>query len=549
MAYPNDRFDDHGKLSYTRTVLYGCEAFEVVACEWNKQSVSALHNHGWSQCVVLVQEGCFENHAEFGLKTEVKLIEPGQVIVTPIGVEHEIRCMTEVGKTLHVYLPRITALDSQGHFSSPTLAELRERIDVELKTESATWGQVDQALNRISENAVSTHSPFFMNQLFSGIFPESMAAETVASRLRTTMATFEASPTFTAIELEIVEKLGELIGWPSGARDGIGVPGGSAANFMAVHCARQKRVPEFRKRGSQGERFKIYSSSAAHYSLQKACLATGLGTDALTQVSVDARGRMNPEELSRLIELDINRGHIPLMVCATAGTTVLGAFDPIDSLADICERFAVWLHVDGAWGGPALFAEKARGLVKGIERADSMTFDAHKLFGASLTTSFFLTKQQGILLAANDVAGGEYIFHSNEVVQDRGRMSWQCGRGPDALSFWTVWKNNGTAGLGKFVEHLFDIRNECVEWIKSVPRLKLIAEPEYLNICVRIEAPTGSTDANWSMKVREELKSQNIAFVNFSSDENGSFLRLILANPKISTSHVKSILLAALKVQ
>jgi glutamate/tyrosine decarboxylase-like PLP-dependent enzyme len=233
-------------------------------------------------------------------------------------------------------------------------------------------------------------------------------------------------------------------------------------------------------------------------------------------------------------------------VVATAGTTVLGAFDQITPVASICKKHGLWLHVDGAWGGPALFSKKLRHLVQGIELADSVTFDAHKLFGASLTSSFFLTKHSKILLEANDVSGGEYLFHSDDPALDRGKLSWQCGRKADAVSFWTIWKSLGTEGLGEFVDRLVTIREETLAWIRTQSRLELISDPEYLNICVRVAPPSGIVNRDWSKIVREQLKDQDKAMVNYSTDQNGSFLRLILAHPYLDFDHVRQILIWAL---
>lgn len=534
--------DSENKLSYKRQVLHTSEAFEVVRCEWQKGSVSALHTHGWSQCAILVEEGTFENRAEFGAKTELAVYEPGQLVRTPLGVHHEIQCLSSTGKTLHVYTPKIDATENQQFRLS--------KVDgLELESEPTRWNQVEDLLQQIERASVSTASPFFMNQLFSGVWPETLAATQTLARCRTTMATQEAAPIFTAVETEVVDKLGEVIGWPVEQRDGVGVPGGSAANFMAVHCARHQRVPEYRARGSNGERFQVYVSKESHYSLKKACMVTGLGTDALIEVDVDASGRMNPLALKQKITEGIAAGKIPLLVVATAGTTVLGAFDPIAPLADICREFGIWLHVDAAWGGPALFSEKARPLVAGVERADSVTFDAHKLFGASLTSSFFVTRHKGLLLAANDVSGGDYIFHASETTPDRGRLSWQCGRGADALNFWAIWKNLGSRGLGEFVDRLFAVREQSVKWIQTQSGLQLLHDPAYLNICVRVKAPPGVRDAkSWSRHVRERLKEENLALVNFSSDAEGPFLRLILANPRIEFAHIRTILEHAQKV-
>jgi glutamate/tyrosine decarboxylase-like PLP-dependent enzyme len=235
------------------------------------------------------------------------------------------------------------------------------------------------------------------------------------------------------------------------------------------------------------------------------------------------------------------------MVVATAGTTVLGAFDPIAEIANVCEHRKVWLHVDAAWGGPALFSKACRSLVEGIERADSVCFDAHKLFGANLTCAFFLTRHSGLLLDANDVAGGDYLFHADKSRTDLGRLSWQCGRRPDAFTFWALWKSHGTAGLGEFVDRLIQIRTECVDWILVQDRLELVSSPSFLNICVRVTAPSGQAD--WSLRVREALIEQNLAMVNYSQNADGPFLRLILAHPYLETQNVTQILEWALALR
>ena len=133
------------------------------------------------------------------------------------------------------------------------------------------------------------------------------------------------------------------------------------------------------------------------------------------------------------------------------------------------------------------------------------------------------------VIEANDVVGGDYIFHTDVATTDRGRVSWQCGRGADSLAFWALWKNNGAEGLGTFVDRLFTLRDEAVRWIQQQPRLELVSNPTYLNICVRILPPdTADFDAHWSRKAREELIADNCAMVNFARDSKGSFLRLIL---------------------
>lgn len=532
--------------NYQRTILHQSDSYEVVQIEWNQNDITPYHNHGWSQCLVMVEDGLFENILDTGLKSEVQILEKGQVLNTPVAARHEMRCLSARGKTFHIYTPKIIQRPEAGIFKINSLEKLKPHLQL---SQSTPLDSVREILEMIRQHSITTDSPFFMNQLFSGILPQMLMAEDLISQTKTTLATYEASPAFSTIETEVIESLGQLIGWPQGHRDGVSVPGGSAANFMAIHCARHKKFPEMKKTGMNGQKLKVFVSAESHYSFKKACVALGLGSDQLVVVPVDQQGRMSPAALEQLILENIENGFVPLMVSATAGTTVLGVFDPIDELSKICKKHHIWLHVDGAWGGPVLFSEKSRYLVQGIDQADSVTFDAHKLFGASLTCSFFLTQRTGILLEANDVSGGDYLFHSENPTLDRGKFSWQCGRKADAVSFWTIWKNTGTVGLGSFVDRLGAVRDEILPWIENQSRLKLISKPEYLNVCIRITPPNNSADPkNWSQKVREVLKEKNLAMVNYSTDQEGTFLRLILAHPYLKGDHVKQILQWALDV-
>jgi glutamate/tyrosine decarboxylase-like PLP-dependent enzyme len=539
--------DTNKPLSYQRKILYQTDFFEIISIDWTNISLSAMHSHGWSQCLVLVEEGVFENILNFGCKVETQVLEAGQVLSTPVGAKHEVRCLSAKGRTLHVYTPKINDPTEAGTFKVSSIESLQP--DLEL-AEPTSIGSLKKIMAAIRQHSISTYSPYFMNQLFAGVFPQMLLAEELIAQSKTTLATYEASPAFSAIEAEVVEALGEVIGWSKGARDGVCVPGGSAANFMAIHCARQKRFPDNKKKGMSGTQYKVYVSSEAHYSFKKACVVLGLGTDNLVQVPVDSEGRMQANLLEQLMVEHHQQGAIPLFVSATAGTTVLGAFDPIDELSIVCKKYGAWLHVDGAWGCPVIFSKQLRGLVRGIELADSFTFDAHKLLGADLTCSFFLTQHVGLLLEANDVSGGDYLFHANDQFIDRGKLSWQCGRKAEAVSFWTIWKSLGTEGLGQFVDRLIGVRDQSLAWAKTQSRLELVADPQYLNLCLRVIPPHTNIDlADWSKKVRESLKEKNQAMVNYSTDANGSFLRLILVHPYLQFEHVKQILEWALEVE
>ncbi len=511
--------------------------------EWKKGQSTGLTPIFVNRTYFKVLNGSFEEELDLGFKIERRTWTAPESFTVPAGARHQLKCVSEMGtiwqSAPNHKMPTPAQFASAAPFSDSNFLHLGQAHSID---------QVEDHLQQIHQDSVTVASPYFMNQLFTGVSAQMLLAEEIIARTRTTLATQEASPLLTEIELRIVESLCEKLGWPTGKRDGLGVPGGSAANLMALHCARHRRFPEIKQEGFSGQKLKVFISEEAHYSFQKAAITLGLGMNQLVFVQVNSDGKMNAQDLEQKIKHCIQEGSTPLMIGATAGTTVLGAFDAIDPLADLAAEYNLWLHVDGAWGGPAVFSSKTKHLLKGVERADSFTFDAHKLLGAGLTCSFFLTKHPKILLDANDVSGGDYLFHDADPSLDRGKSSLQCGRRADAVNFWALWRNLGDHGIGDFIDRLISIRQQSLEWVKRQPRLELIAEPEFLNLCVRVLPPSPEMNIKgWSKVVRNQLKEKNLAFVNYSANDQGTFLRLILAHPFLEFRHIQDILLWALQ--
>ncbi len=510
-----------------------------------------MHHHGWSDCFVLIQAGSFRERMQSGFDQSERTCVQGDVIHTYPSAKHDLLCTSDRAQTVHVYTPPIKKELATGTYSRNSADHFLDAVSIGVRETGISPEQFKNLLNSVRENSIPVESEYFMNQLFSGILPEALASQAIVAATKATLATFEASPVFTLAEREVVESLSRLLGWDAASSEGIAVPGGSAANFMSIHCARQMKFPDSRDEGNCGRKFRIFVSEDSHYSWKKACLALGLGLKAVVTVKADANGKLIPDDLEVKISQTLARGEVPLLAAATAGTTVTGAFDPIRSMSEICQHHELWLHVDGAWGGPVVFSKNARHLVDGIELADSLTFDAHKLLGANLTSSLFLTQHESILSEANNVAA-DYLFHDEDSTPDRGKLSWQCGRSADAFAFWSIWKRYGTDGIENFIDRQFDLKNKFVESIKNTPRLKLLHNPEFLNVCVQVLPPEGSEQdsINWSKRVRETLRSENKAMINYSTTAEGlTFLRFILANPNLHIEHLNEILHWSLSVR
>jgi glutamate/tyrosine decarboxylase-like PLP-dependent enzyme len=237
-------------------------------------------------------------------------------------------------------------------------------------------------------------------------------------------------------------------------------------------------------------------------------------------IEVDEQGRMLPATLAARLRADLDAGVRPVMINATAGTTVMGAFDPIAELADIAREHGVWIHVDGAWGGALLLlGEPARSeLFAGLERCDSLTWDAHKLMGVPLTCSV-------LLLEHHLGEDAEYLFQADTPALNPGLRSIQCGRRNDPLKLWAAWQRHGDAGYRARFERLLHLRDHVVAKIHAHPQLRMCHEPQCLNVC--FEMPGVSSE-----RLCNELNARGLAVVGHGRVNGRSTIRLVIANPE-----------------
>jgi glutamate/tyrosine decarboxylase-like PLP-dependent enzyme len=201
------------------------------------------------------------------------------------------------------------------------------------------------------------------------------------------------SPVLTLVEKYTAKRLANLFGFDGPHAGGISQSGGSAGNSTSIVIARNTLYPETKTQGLGNHRFTLFTSAHGHYSLEKAAQIFGFGSDSIISVPVDEEGKMIPSELDRLIKESKAKGQTPFYVNATAGTTVMGSFDPFNAIADICEAHGLWMHVDGSWGGAVVFnKELAAGRMDGLGRANSAVMCAHKMLGVPVSCSFLVGK-------------------------------------------------------------------------------------------------------------------------------------------------------------
>lgn len=317
-------------------------------------------------------------------------------------------------------------------------------------------------------------------------------------------------------------------------------------------------------------------------------MTSGIGRNNVISVSTNSVGQMIPEALeAEIIDAKL-RGQCPFFVNATAGTTVLGAFDPFQKIADICNRHKLWMHIDGSWGGSLIFtsaiAPSRRAACKGFDHADSITVNPHKMLGVPLLCSALMFKRRDDLLV--NAIDASYLYH-NEGVRDLGSGTLGCGRRADAFKLGLCWMYHGTQGFGNRVNRALEMANYFVERIRSHEQsvttmdeanmmgLKgsfelVLNRYEFTNVCFWYFPPKSSrcpldvkslrtTDAQKfytataqiTKRINRELKLQGKFMVDFASLELGDksnltrlppFWRLIINHPGIQKSDLNRLM-------
>jgi glutamate/tyrosine decarboxylase-like PLP-dependent enzyme len=257
----------------------------------------------------------------------------------------------------------------------------------------------DFIIEGLWQHQVHTPHPRYFGLFNPAPTTMSIAADTLVAAFNPQLAAWSHSPLAAEIEQHLVRAFGSRFGYDPSQTDGTFTSGGAEANHTALLTALTRKFPQFASAGLRGLAAQpvLYISSEGHHSFLKAARESGLGTDSIREVPVDDHLRMDVDILSSLITRDVRDGLAPFMIVATAGTTNAGVIDSFPDIADVAAREGLWFHVDAAWGGAAALVPKLRRLLDGIERADSITFDAHKWLSVPMGAGLYLTRHIEVL--------------------------------------------------------------------------------------------------------------------------------------------------------
>uniref|UniRef100_A0A8C2JD89 Glutamate decarboxylase 1 n=1 Tax=Cyprinus carpio TaxID=7962 RepID=A0A8C2JD89_CYPCA len=409
------------------------------------------------------------------------------------------------------------------------LLEGMEGFSLELCDQPESLEQILVDCRDTLKYGVRTGHPRFFNQLSSGLDIIGLAGEWLTSTANTNMFTYGIAPVFVLMEQLTLKKMREIIGWPNGEGDGIFSPGGAISNMYSVMVARYKHYPEVKIKGmTAAPRLVLFTSEHSHYSIKKASAVLGFGTENLILLRTDERGRVIPADLENKVIDAKQKGFVPMFVNATAGSTVYGAFDPINEIADICEKYSMWLHVDGAWGGGLLMSRKHRHKLNGIERANSVTWNPHKMMGVPLQCSAILVREKcSCCLTVCAI---------------------QCGRHVDIFKFWLMWKSKVCVHIHEIRTSAFDnvlLMNQSNAECKNL----IVWMPQHTNVCfwyippnLRL-LPDGEEKRQRLHRVAPKIKAMMMecgtTMVGYQPQgDKVNFFRMVISNPAVTRSDI-----------
>lgn len=440
-------------------------------------------------------------------------------------------------------LGRVIA-EAWASFDAPRAAEphldpaLAERFTAPLPDEP---GDLDVTLAdaaRVLDASVSPSRPLFLAYIGSTGLEIGVLASALAATYDANLATSAGGADL--VEQQALEWVAQFIGYP--VAEGAFTSGGMTSNLTALLAAREHAIPGARVNGLGGIQAAVYCSDEAHHSVIRGVETAGLGSSAVRRVQIDDQRRMRPGDLERLLEADLAAGVTPVAVVATTGTTLTGAVDPLEAIADVCERHGVWLHVDGAYGLPAAATATAAPLFAGLDRADSATLDAHKWLGVQKSCSVVMLRETGHLRAA---FGHEerYMLHEGDVANPVDR-TLEYSRPLNSLRLWMAFRVHGADQYRAWIESTLANARRLTGCIREHDAFELLHEPALSTVCFR-HVPPGLTDEDLdrhNVRLARDMQTDGRIFLAPAVVDGRACLRACFVNFRTSPDAVPLVL-------
>jgi len=424
--------------------------------------------------------------------------------------------------------------------------------DLELSALARQGGLKGRRLSRFIDRYLATatrlHHPASMAHQVAVPHPTGALAALVDGFTNNAMAIYEMGPGAAAIEFFVINWMIEKVGWTPAPypravastapwAGGVLTHGGSLANLTALLAARSRIAPEAWRKGVPQD-LALLVSAESHYSIARAVGILGIGNDAIQHLEVDSRGRILPDRIPAALARVRSAGRRPMALVANACSTALGMYDPLAETAAACREAAVWMHVDGAHGASALLSEKHRSLLKGLEGADSLVWDAHKLMRTPTLCAAVLVKDSRSLDSAFEQEAS-YLFHEKEQPGvDFIHRTVECTKAGLGLRFFGALGSLGESGLAAYVDRQFSLARDAHDYISALPDFECPARPDANILCFRLR----DCDDAAHLSIRDALIADGSFHLSTAEVNGRRHLRCSFMNPDTTMRDVRGLI-------
>jgi len=422
--------------------------------------------------------------------------------------------------------------------SPPPLPELVERLDLRALVRAGGLDpeRFEPWLADVLAHSVRLHHPAqIAHQVGSPDVPSAIA-DLIHGAINQPMSIYEMGPAAHAMERVVVEWMTEKLGWPEGS-GGVLTHGGSLANFTVLLAARAAAAPDAWVEGVDGT-LAVLAPPSTHYSVRRSVAMLGLGERAVVDLEVDAEERIVPGALGDALERCRAAGRRPMALVAASCATSTGLHDDLEAIGAFCREHGIWFHVDAAHGAPALLSPPHRGLLRGIEHADSAIWDAHKMMRTPALAAAVLVREAWRLEAAFKQKAAYLIYEDSE---DAGpsllERQVECTKAPMGMRIFMNLAFRGEDGIGRYVADRYDRTLRFWELIEARPGFECLSRPESNILCFRY-----GRDAEVQVRLREQLLAEKRFHLSSTVVNGERWLRMTVTAPATSEETIQGLL-------
>lgn len=415
-------------------------------------------------------------------------------------------------------------------------------------TEKDCNGFLQDIVKLYLETGLFVHSTGSLGRQYTGNIPITAVTDLVNSVVNQPSSFYEASQLPCVAEKIMAEELNRFIGFGKDRFAMIETSGGSLANLTALLAARNSHYADCSRTGmagiNGGMRPTIAMGYDVHYSLIRSVNMLGIGRENIVWLPLDGKRRIDASQVPIVLDKARKSGmDIFCMVCS-AGTTSTGAVDPLAGLARIAHERGIWLHVDGCHGASLLLSDSLSHKLHGVEQADSLSWDAHKmLFVPSPCSLLFYKDRQKASLAFRESAS--YVKSDTGEEYGNGELNFECTKRPSIMNLWVAWAIYGRELFASRIEKLCSLCHDAWEMLREQPDFEALHEPEMNILCFRYMPevlPEGMSDTDFQLAIREAVCRKGRYFISKAKLDDKATLRVVIMNHRHTTETFKELL-------